>query len=188
MFSPLHSKFWTLMDFSHSSTKVLGIFAMSQQSVYILQLTAAVPTSIHQMKKQHVPLLLHTEEAGLPGKLVCSIIPHLYHILLKNIFGGGHTSKLESSSGLGFQPYWMFWQFRIYAAASQNSQGFEDQDLDWGKKLVWVYGFPVDNQCGNIAWTTKKNAHKGKLYPGLRKQNHGWLSFTRLGSDFIWHL
>lgn len=68
------------MDFLHSSTKVLGIFAMSQQSVYILHLTAAAPMSVNQMKTQHAPLLLHIEEAGLPGKLECSVIPHLYHI------------------------------------------------------------------------------------------------------------
>lgn len=121
--------------------------SLSQHSIYILQLTAAAPMSVSQLKTQCAPLLLHTEEAGLPGKLGCSIILHLYHMLrsFKNIFAGGHTNKSESSSGLGFQLYWRFWQFRTYTAANQNSQWFEDQALDWGKKLVWAYGFPVDN-------------------------------------------
>jgi len=41
-----------------------GIFAMSQQSVYILLLAAAAhPMSVNQMKTQRAPLLLETEEA-----------------------------------------------------------------------------------------------------------------------------
>lgn len=56
------------------------------------------------------PVLTHRKE-GLPGKMECSIIPHLYHKLqsFKNVLASRHTSKLESGSGLAFQLYWGFW-------------------------------------------------------------------------------
>lgn len=47
MFSPFHTKFWILMDFLHSSTKVLGAL-VCLSSVCILQLTAAAPMPVKQ--------------------------------------------------------------------------------------------------------------------------------------------
>lgn len=97
---PIHSTFWILIGyFLHSSAEFRGIFAVSQQRIYIPpfhNFTEAAPISVNQIKIWHAPLLLCTEEAGLPGKLERNVTAPVYHILqhfFKNVFAGGHASK-----------------------------------------------------------------------------------------------